>query len=107
MIYFQSRAKGGIDALLCNSFVADAKGKNLTNGVEGKCFARGCTNFLQRRRFPARSAGIVQSGGDSVDGRAQRIVQRLRVISEAFSAKQVHLNQAHRIHIRIPQADGA
>jgi hypothetical protein len=50
---------------------------------------------------------IVQTGRDSVDGRAQRILQFRSLCSQLFAPQKFHLNQAHGIDVGIPQADRA
>ena len=52
-----------------------------------------------------KSAGVVQAGGDAVDGRAQRVVEHFGVGAGAFAAEQLDLDQAHGIDVRIAQAD--
>jgi hypothetical protein len=44
---------------------------------------------------------VVQPRGDAIDCRAQRVVQVFRVVALLFSAQEINLNQAHRIHVRI------
>ena len=51
-------------------------------------------------------SGIVESGGDAVDGGTQGAVQRFTLRTGAFALQEFHLNQAHRVHVRVPQPDG-
>ena len=60
----------------------------------------GLTEFLVLAR-------VVQSGSDTVDGRAQRIFELRRILPSLLAPQEFHLDQAHRIHIRIAQMNRA
>ena len=67
--------------------------------------------FLLRLRLevPSRTtglAGVMQSGGDAVNRRADRVVELFRAVSQLFSPQQVDLNERHRIDIRVAQTYG-
>src|SRR5437764_496803 len=50
---------------------------------------------------------VAQTGGDAVDGRGQRVIQIFVLHTVLFAAEERDLNQAHRINIRITQANRA
>ena len=65
--------------------------------------------FSLRTSYPSLALGlarVVQASGNAIDGSSQGIVQRITVAAGALAPKQVHLDQAHGIHIRVTQADG-
>src|SRR5258708_2136864 len=53
------------------------------------------------------SAGVVQAGGDSVDGGAQGVVQVGRIVPALLALQQFHLNQTHGIDVRVAKFDGS
>ena len=66
---------------------------------------RGCLPVFSNRRWPQSLARIVQPSRDPVNSRAQRVVERVGILTSPFAAQQVDLHQTHRINIRITQAD--
>ena|SRR6185312_4396125 len=59
--------------------------------------SRGC------RYAPQRSTGIMQPCRNSINGGTQGIVDSFGVHTGALAAQQVHLDQAHGIHVRIAE----
>jgi hypothetical protein len=52
------------------------------------------------------SSGIVQPRCNPVDRGPQRVIQVLAVVAVEFAAEEFDLDQAHRVHVGIAQADG-
>src|SRR5579883_251875 len=55
----------------------------------------------------SRLPGVVQSGGDAIHSSADGVVEGIPFFAGAFAAQQVNLDEAHGIHVRIAQANGA
>src|SRR5689334_23299551 len=56
---------------------------------------------------PPQLACIVQPGGDAIDRGAERIFQVRGSLAFLLAVQQLDLNQAHGVHVWIPQANGA
>src|SRR5664279_811527 len=88
-----------------------------SSSVSDACF-RGCTAQLGRNSggeilagfatiFLRHSSRIVQTGGDSIHGRSDGVVQLLSLFPAALSPQQFNLDQAHGIDVGIAEPDRA
>jgi hypothetical protein len=56
---------------------------------------------------PGESTGVAQAGRDPVDGCGKSAVDGVGIISGTLAPQQIDLDETDRIHIRIPQPNGA